>query len=145
MNVNNGCEIGVPMDGPQLLDPNDISRSKIPEKFTVLLNGNFMVLDSYLRNGEEGEGEMPSFIEIGFGDNRKGFAGMHRFEVLRDVKSMKEEGQEAGGEEGVQLWYSSISCNPTENKLPFPGWVFNFHEFYAQCLFRDGVAGVLRN
>jgi hypothetical protein len=139
--------VGVPMDGPQILDPNDISRTQLPEKFTVLLSGNFMVLDSYLRaKGEQrGEGEMPSFIEIGFGDNRTGFAGMHRFEVSRDMKSVKEEGQEDSGEGEVKLWYSSISCNPTENKLPFPGWVFNFHEFYAQSLFRDGIAGVLRN
>jgi hypothetical protein len=43
----------------------------------------------------------------------------------------------------VELRYSSISCNPTKNQLPFPGWVFGFHTFYAQSLFRDGIREVL--
>jgi hypothetical protein len=146
---------GVRMDGRQILSPGGIEREKLPEKGTVLLGGNFMVLDLHVKGEGEGEAdEGVSFVEIGFGDDRKNFAGMHRFEVLRlpdstDGKVAKEgvederEGEEARG--GVQLWYSSISCNPKENKLPFPKWVFGFHEFYAQCLFRDGVREVLGN
>jgi hypothetical protein len=105
-----------------------------------------VVLDHHLNPpsplGEEGQS--PSFIEIGFGDNRKGFAGMHRFEVSR-VSNLSKAGGEEGEDGAVELWYSSISCNPTVNKLPFPGWVFSFHKFYAQCLFKDGVVEVLRN
>jgi hypothetical protein len=135
---------GVQMDGTQIVDPLDLSREKLPEKGTVLLGDNFMVLDKYVKG--EGEEQGQSFVEIGFGDNRKGFAGLHRFEVER-IRDGEREGEEDGEEEkgGVQLWYSSISCHPTRNKLPFPAWVFRFHEFYAQCLFRDGVAEVLKN
>ncbi|KAH8769412.1 hypothetical protein F5882DRAFT_184096 [Hyaloscypha sp. PMI_1271] len=148
---------GVPMNGKQILSPSAIEMEKLPEKGTVLLGGNFMVLDAQLKGrakedeGWEGEGG-ESFVEVGFGDDRKGFAGMHRFEVLRLSDSTDGKGEEVGGENGgegkegggVQLWYSSVSCNPRENKLPFPKWVFGFHEFYAQCLFRDGVREVLR-
>jgi hypothetical protein len=131
------------MDGPQILDPAAISPTQLPEKFTVLLNGNFMVFDKHVNSPHSsGEGnESLSFIEIGFGDNRKGFAGMHRFELSRNVEG--GDGDEKEGE--VRLWYSSLSCNPTVNKLPFPSWIFGFHTFYAQCLFRDGIAEILRN
>ncbi|PMD24636.1 hypothetical protein NA56DRAFT_677644 [Hyaloscypha hepaticicola] len=124
---------GVDMDGPQIVDPLDLSREKLPEKGTVLLGGNFMVLDKYVKGGDW------------IGDNRKGFAGLHRFEVER-IRDGERGGVQDGEEEegGVQLWYSSISCHPTRNKLPLPAWMFGFHEFYAQCLFRDGVAEVLR-
>lgn len=127
------------MDGPQIADPADIPRTHLPEKFTVMLSGNFMVLDKHVNSSPlPSESERPSFIEIGFGDNRRGFAGLHRFEVARDVA------EEAGeGKEGVRLWYSNISCNPTVDKMPFPGWIYHFHTFYAQSLFRDGIAGVL--
>lgn len=77
----------------------------------------------------------PSFLEVGFGDNRKQFAGLHRFEVSRDINH---------GREGVTVSFSSLSCNPTLNQIPFPKWAFCFHEFYAQCLFRDGIREVLR-
>jgi hypothetical protein len=134
-------EVGVPVNGPEILSPADISRTKLPEKFTVLLGGNFMVLDKHIHetvtSSEEALG--PNFVEIGFGDNRKEFAGMHRFEVVRNV-SLKGEGKDEGA---LELCYSSISCNPTKNQLPFPGWVFGFHSFYAQSLFRDGVREVL--
>ncbi len=68
---------------------------------------------------------------------------MHRFEVSRVSKSTEDD---SGKEDGtVELCYSSMSCNPTKNGLPFPEFLFGFHKFYAQCLFRDGVAEVLRN
>lgn len=96
-----------------------------------------MVLDKHVNtpSSKIEEKSSPSFIEIGFGNDRKQFAGLHRFEVSRD-------GEEEGS---VELWYSSVSCNPTVNKLPFPRSGFGFHNFYAQCLFRDGVREVLTN
>ncbi|KAE9366857.1 hypothetical protein N431DRAFT_429653, partial [Stipitochalara longipes BDJ] len=135
---------GVSMDGLEISSPAEISRERLPEKGTILMSGNFMVLDKYVRKEEkEGEGEKeggPSFIEIGYGDNRKGFAGFHRFEVERRPEMMEKEEREEGG---VRLWYSSISCHPRENKLPLPGWLFHFHDIYAQSLFRDGIREVL--
>jgi hypothetical protein len=134
--------LGVPMNGPEILSPADISRTKLPEKFTVLLGGNFIVLDKHLTmSPSSSEKEIgQSFIEVGFGDNRRQFAGLHRFEVTRDVSLKREDGKDEGA---IELCYSSISCNPTVNRLPFPLWVFGFHTFYAQSLFRDGVREVL--
>jgi len=132
---------GAAMDGPKILSPDEIEREKLPEKGTVMLSGNFMVLDKFVRReGDKEEG--PSFMEIGFGDDRKGFAGFHRFEVERRREAM---GKEQGEEGEVRLWYSSISCHPRENRLPLPGWLYHFHDFYAQSLFRDGVREVLSN
>jgi len=133
---------GVSMDGPKIQSPGEIERERLPEKGTVMLGGNFMVLDKFIRTEKEEEKEDrgPSFVEIGFGDDRKGFAGFHRFEVERRRELM---GKEVGEEGEVRLWYSSISCHPRENKLPLPGWLYHFHDFYAQSLFRDGVREVL--
>lgn len=64
---------GVDMDGPQIVDPLDLSREKLPEKGTVLLGGNFMVLDKYVKGGGEEEGL--SFVEIGLGIIGRGLRG----------------------------------------------------------------------
>ena len=102
-----------------------------------------MILDHYIARSENDAAlnpqslPAPSFLEIGFGDNRKQFAGMHRFEVSHDTNSA---GKRTGG---ATVCFSSLSCNPTVNKVPFPMWMFDFHTFYAQCLFRDGIREVL--
>ena len=76
-----------------------------------------------------------SYIDIGFGDDKKAFAGFHRFEIIRDEIDKEEE--------GVTIWYSSMSCNPSVNRQVFPRVLFIFHRLYAMCLFRDGIARVL--
>lgn len=83
----------------------------------------------------ESDNTASSFVDVAFGDDRRGFAGLHRLELSRD------ENTEQGG---VTLCYSSIACNPSKNVLPFPGFVFAFHRWYGMCLFRDGVGMVLK-
>jgi hypothetical protein len=97
------------------------------------MNANFIVLDHYLRNedsSESGEGEN-SYIDIAFGNDRGGFAGLHRFEVVRS--EVKDD---------VTVCYSGMCCNPSVNELALPRIVMIFHEFYAERLFWDGVRGV---
>jgi len=94
-----------------------------------------MVLDSRL-NTTEDENAVESFVEIAYGDDRKGFSGMHRFEVSR-----------MAADEGVIVGYSSFSCNPKDD-MPIFSWVSTnlvarFHCFYALSLFRDGIREVL--
>jgi hypothetical protein len=62
---------------------------------------------------------------------------MHRFEVSR---SRDDDGKE---DRGVVVSFSSLSCNPTVNKIPFLKWLFEFHKFYAQCFFSDGIRELL--
>jgi hypothetical protein len=128
---------GVSMDGPVMTSPGELDRTKLPEKGTVLFGGNFFVLDVHLKQQDEMEG---SFVDVAFGDNRKRFSGLHRFEVTRDVS---EDGKEEGDVGAVRVEYSSISCNPSENKRVFPNWVWVFHKWYAMVLFRDGIREVL--
>ncbi|PVH77616.1 hypothetical protein DL98DRAFT_463419 [Cadophora sp. DSE1049] len=137
-----GFTVGIPTDSLSLSSPNDLSKTKLPEKYSKLFHGNFMALDVSIRDqGTEAlsnstsENVTTSFVDIAFGDDRRGFAGLHRLEVSRN------EDAEQGG---VTLCYSSVSCNPTRNVLPFPGLVFAFHRWYGMCLFRDGVEMVLR-
>lgn len=75
-------------------------------------------------------GNSPSCVEIGYGDDRKRFSGMHSFELIHEG-------------DGAIIWYSSVSCNPSINQRPFPDWLFAFHRWYARSLFRDGIAAVL--
>ncbi|KAG4439023.1 hypothetical protein IFR05_005487 [Cadophora sp. M221] len=127
--------------GPLLPSPNDLSKTKLPEKYSKLFHGNFMVLDVKIRDqdpknlDEKSEESLESYVDIAFGDDRKGFAGFHRLEVSRDEES---------GEGGTTLCYSSIACNPSVKKFPMPRILFSFHRWYGMCLFRDGVEMVLR-
>lgn len=94
------------MDGPELTTPSDLARTKLPEQRTVLFHGNFLVLDVQVKETDQDDG---SHIDIGFGDSRKRFSGTHRFEMTR-----------VGEERDVKIEYSTIACNPTENKNVFP-------------------------
>lgn len=130
-----------PSDGPRFSSPSELSKTRLPEKYSKLFHDNFMILDrsigdrsSKLVSGPTSETVVTSFVDIAFGDDRSSFAGLHRLEVSRD------EDREQGG---VTLCYSSVACNPTNNVLPFPGFVFGFHRWYGMCLFRDGVKMVL--
>jgi hypothetical protein len=134
---------GVDTEGRIISSPSELSCTSLPPRYTMLFGGNFMVLDVGLKSDADSSKETDptlkeSFLEVGFGDNRRGFAGLHRFEVSHDVE--KETSEHAG----ITICYSSISCNPTVNKPLFPKFVFGFHKFYAMCLFRDGIAEVLK-
>lgn len=135
--VNN---LGIRANGPEILSPRGISRTSLPEKSTRMLGGNAVVLESHVNPGSfTKEASIPSFLEIGFGSDRGELAGMHRFELSHDLKSI-------GVEEGaVELWFSSVTCNPVVDKILFPTWAFGVYKLYARSLFRDGVAEVLKS
>ncbi|TGO89319.1 hypothetical protein BPOR_0115g00240 [Botrytis porri] len=113
--------------GP-ILELESLSDKTLPPKGSLLFGGNFMVL--FTKTGDDRPRDSPSCVEIGYGDDRKKNSGMHRFELNHE-------------RDGAMIWYSSVSCNPTINKRPFPDWVFTFHRWYARTLFRDGIAAVL--
>ena len=127
--------IAVKPIGPILQSPSQLSRTTLPPPHTLLFGGNFIVLDTNIRpqdpSSDEKLSSEQSYVEIGFGDDCKNFAGMHRFEISRPEK------------EGVQISFSSVSVNPSMDKAPFSNLVFVFHKFYAQCLFRDAIREVL--
>jgi hypothetical protein len=110
----------------------------------MLFGGNFMILDINLNPCRDDpmdvslDSVMGSHVDFAFGDDRKSFAGFHRFEVTREI-------DEADGEEsrGATICYSSIACNPSANEWPAPSFTYAFHKVYALNLFRDGIAGVL--
>lgn len=99
-----------------------------------------MVLDHHIslasdQNSLGGE----SFLEVGYGDDRNSFSGMKRWSVERRL------GED--GEKAVVITDSSLACNPSVNR-PIAPWaprrlVRDFHNYYALCLFRDGVREVL--
>jgi len=128
---------GVSTNGPIMNSPSELDRMKLPGKGTVLFGGNFYVLDVHLKQTSQ---ENDSFVDVAFGDNRKGFCGLHRFQVTRDIS---EDWKEWEGVGAVNIEYSSISCNPSENKTVFSNWVCLFHKWYAMVLFRDGIREVL--
>ncbi|OCL13602.1 hypothetical protein AOQ84DRAFT_359619 [Glonium stellatum] len=124
-----------------------LSGTTLPTKHSMLFGGNFMVLDinlkpraspvDYLASAAP---NVVSYIEIGFGDDRKSFAGFHRFEVTHNTKMAADK----GGDAGVVTSYSTSCCNLSRNQAPFPQFVFTFHKLYALGLFRDGITEVLR-
>jgi len=93
-----------------------------------------MVVESHLNTKDVDP--MGSFVEIAFGDDRQGFAGVNRFEVSR-----------LAADQGVIVSYSSLACNPKDDR-PIFSWadidlVARFHRLYALYLFRDGIREVL--
>ncbi|KUJ18913.1 uncharacterized protein LY89DRAFT_507637 [Mollisia scopiformis] len=146
----------MPSSGHPIDTLGGFSKTKLPPKGTILFGGNFMVLDTrvFFPPGSPSSAsslatrEVPSYIDIGFGDpvisyvdvafgaDQKNFSGLHRFEI--QYHPTKKEGEE------LTVWYSSLSCNPSLNRAPFPKWTVAFHRWYAMCLFRDGIEGVIR-
>jgi len=131
---------GAHTDGSWLSSPNDLSKTKLPEKYSKLFHGNFMVLDVKIRDQNQSipdgtpDKSPESYVDVAFGDDRRGFAGFHRLEISRDDKSNNT---------GATLCYSSMACNPSVNQFPLPEFMFSFHRWYGMCLFRDGVGMVL--
>lgn len=121
-----------------------LSPTSLPTKGTVLLWGNFMLLDKNVQPDVRSNVQVASsaakessYVDIAFGDDRKCFAGFHRCEVVRD--------NDPESLNGVTIWLSSISCNPSRNHRPFPNLAFTFHKLYARSLFSDGIAEVLKD
>lgn len=108
-----------------------------------MFDGYFITMDEHIaREGTATSTKaQPSFIEIAYGDADKHFAGLHRFEVFRSSDS----DESANAEEEVTISFSSFTCDPHINKLPFPRWAWRVHVFYARCLFRDGIREVLHS
>jgi len=131
--------------GSTILSVSGLSRTSLPAVHTLLFGGNFVVLDISLKQSGEDtvygfqESVTSSHIDIAFGDDRQGFAGFHRFEVIREIDD--DDNRENGG---ATICYSSIACNPSVNKPPAPAFTYAFHKIYALTLFRDGIAGVLQ-
>jgi hypothetical protein len=127
-----------------ILSPSELSRETLPPVHSLLFGGNFIVLHINLKQdtGKSGDGMLTqnnvSYIDIGFGDGRKTFAGFHRFEVTRENSGSEERKSD------VSICYSTMACNPTTTKAPTPKFTYTFHKLYAWTLFCDGVAGVLR-
>ncbi|RDW69754.1 hypothetical protein BP6252_08774 [Coleophoma cylindrospora] len=117
--------------------PRQLLQMSLPPKSTVFLRGNFMLLDQHVSRGTQSPMEESSYVDIAFGDDRKRFAGFHRFEIMREGKPESSS--------GATIWYSCIACNPSVDRYPFPGWTFTLHKFYAIHLFRDGIAEILKD
>ncbi len=130
--------IGMPTNGPLIASPSDLSRTKLPAKYSRIL-GSWMLLDiqiidqSVPSSSETEKEPRPSFsyVDLGFGDYRNGFSGANRCEVTRDERG------------GATICYSSCYLNPSVNKMALPEVINIFHRWYAMCLFRDAVDGIL--
>ncbi|PTD11097.1 hypothetical protein FCULG_00011575 [Fusarium culmorum] len=121
------------------------SLQDIPEKNILPINsvlfGVFQVLDSHvsdLENTKNSTKKTESYVDFGFGSDSTGFAGVHRFTVVRQQADSNSKEQQ------VQIHFQHMTCNPIVNKPLSPQWMLGFHEMYADYLFRDGVAEIKR-
>jgi hypothetical protein len=118
----------------------EIPRDSLLPLKSLLFQDTFIVLDSRSTpvpaSLPSGQGQFPSYIDIGFGSDRRSFAGFHRLEVSHEQPA-KEGGEYA------RISLSTITCNPINNVPGFPRMFQSFHTWYAEQLFRDGVREVL--
>lgn len=119
----------------RIWSPTALSPTTLPPRHAILF-GTFQLLDLHIHDEEEEKrsgGKTESFVDFGFGSDGVGvgFAGVHRFAVVR-----KGDGE-------VEVVCASLSCNPRADGRfwlePFGG----FHRVYAGLLFREAVAGVV--
>lgn len=111
----------------------ELKDTELPALNSVIY-GTFQVTDVQLATNKQKDAEnvLESYIDFGFGNSRGKFAGVHRFAVVRPKQD----------EDSVEIRFQGMTCNPTENRHIFPGWMFSFHTVYADLLFREGVARV---
>ncbi|RGP62370.1 hypothetical protein FSPOR_9416 [Fusarium sporotrichioides] len=121
------------------------SLQDIPETNLLPINsvlfGVFQILDSHITDSENTKSltkQTESYVDFGFGSDSTGFAGVHRFTVLRSPADGKSKKQK------VQIHFQHMTCNPTVNKPLSPEFMLGFHEMYADYLFRDGVSEIKR-
>ncbi|KPM34800.1 hypothetical protein AK830_g11771 [Neonectria ditissima] len=116
----------------------DLSDHKLPPLHSVLY-GVFQVLDIKLpqkNDTKSQQGSTESYIDFGFGRDQRQFVGVHRFSVVRP------NDRPPTGQRTVQIHRQSMTCNPTVNRPVGPGFLYHFHNIYAQLLFREAVAEV---
>ncbi|KAM0295744.1 hypothetical protein ACHAO9_000828 [Fusarium lateritium] len=117
----------------------DIPETKLLPDNSVLF-GVFQVLDSKIVEASDIKHppkQTESYVDFAFGGDEVGFAGVHRFSVVRSQKEQSEE-------QTVQIHFQHMTCNPTVNKPLGMQWMLGFHEMYADYLFRDGVGEIQR-
>ena len=114
----------------------------IPETTILPINsvlfGVFQVLDSKIAQPESSKHlakPSESYVDFGFGSDSVGFAGVHRFSVVRS-KSNDGKGQK------VEIHSQNMTCNPIVNKPLRPRFMLGFHEIYTDYLFRDGIVEI---
>lgn len=111
----------------------ELSKQQLPPVHSILF-GAFQVIDRHIaREGEESETH--SYVDIAFGSDLGGFAGVHRFSIWRDSRNEKSG--------AVTIEFSHTSCNPTVDQPFGPDFIMSLHNIYAMLLFKEGIAKVL--
>ncbi|KAH6892412.1 hypothetical protein B0T10DRAFT_483744 [Thelonectria olida] len=140
LNLVHFSQAQIPAKAPSpIWRKNQLSDTALPPLHSVLY-GVFQVLDLQLTTEDDSEGrkgDTESHIDFGFGSDQVGFAGAHRFSVVRPKKDPNSD------VETVQIHYHSTACNPKTNKPMGPAFMFRFHEAYGEFLFREGIAEVV--
>lgn len=133
--------LGIPKPSSESLiwSQNALDESILPPLHTALF-GAFQVVDRFVEDAHAKRAAniaQSSYVDFAFGSDNSSFAGVHRFTVHRDNKSGP------GDSDVISITFASMACNPIQSKPRIPGILYTFHKFYAQLLFREGVAKVL--
>lgn len=122
-----------------------LTEARLPSLHSTLF-GAFQLIDRHLGPSSHLSKlscSEESYIDFGFGSDKKSFSGVHRFSVRREAVPDSKTGQRSDSGNAVRITHSSLACNPSQNKPFKPGVFFTLHKFYAILLFREGVAQVL--
>lgn len=118
-----------------------LETNALPALNTTLF-GAFQVIDRSIKAALTKQAHNPvqsSYVDFAFGSEKSSFAGVHRFMVHRGDGSDPDDGSI------LRIEFASMACNPIENKPIAPAFLYTFHKFYAQLLFREGVRQVLED
>ena len=107
----------------------------LPQVNTVILGG-FQIVDITLAENDSENPISHSHVDLVFGKEGSQFSGAQRFSVTRSRLKL--------GQETVQIQFESLACNPSVNRLGFLKYLGWFHDVYAELLFRETVACVMK-
>jgi hypothetical protein len=137
---------------PDLPTKNVIWRSKDISKVKLASVGDmffdFAVIDKHIQTHSD---PAPSYIDYGFGSDRRVFSGSQRFVVTRHERIRNMEEDEKAGllqtekEDGyVELSIECFRCNPLVDRDSWAEYAPWLHYWYAKCLWAEAVRRLLR-
>jgi len=107
---------------------------------------DFALVNKHIQTSSDSS---PSFVDYGFGSDRRIFAGSQRFAVSRKVRVPDQDvngkvEQAVKEEEYVELYVECFRCNPVVDRDSWAEYAPWLHYWYARFLWAEAVRAVLR-
>lgn len=102
---------------------------------------DFALVSKHIRTTS---GLPPSYVDYGFGSDKRNFAGSHRFVVNRKDEGHGKDANDKTEGGSVELYVEGFCCNPMVNRGSWVEYMPWIHYWYGTLLWAEAVRAVLR-